>query len=210
MAAFDVTMKIYKDAFPDVPIYFGDEPRAEHFNLSAARNIACEAAIADGCTVLVVSDADAIPETEAVELAMRMVGSGSEDFVLPFTTLKYLSEKASVDVLNGKDFDKEDVEKSGGWVGGIMVISERCFKALNGWDERFMSWGQEDDAFCYAYEHVFKRKPARITCDLFTLYHEERDMTYSKRNLELVKNYTGVNKDVDIIMYLLNNRVNWG
>ena len=210
LAAFDVTTRMYAELYPDVKMYLGDQPKAERFNVSAARNLACEAAIADGCDVLVVSDADILPDKDCIDRGVEMVLSG-EHLVIGYETARYLSEPATLDVLNGRDFNKDDLEKSGAWVGGLVILSKECFKALNGWDERFLSWGQEDDAFASAYTCIYKKSPARVDAILYTLYHQDRDQSYSEQNLNFVYKYYGdLSTDpIKMTLHILKNRINW-
>jgi hypothetical protein len=201
---------MYAELYPDIKVYLGDQPKAKHFNVSAARNSACEAALADGCNVLVVSDADILPDKACIDRAVQMVVSG-ERLVIGYRIARYLSKSATLDVLNGRDFDESDLEKFGGWFGGLVILSKECFKALNGWDERFLSWGQEDDAFACAYMCIYKKSPARVDGILYTLYHEDRDQTYSRQNMEFSHRYYGeLSKDtMKMTMHLLKNRVDW-
>jgi hypothetical protein len=201
---------MYAELYPDVKVYLGDQPKAVHFNVSAARNVACEAALADGCTVLVVSDADILPDKDSIDQAVRMVVAG-EHLVIGYKVARYLSESATVDVLNGRDFNAADLEKSGSWVGGLVVLSKECFLALNGWDERFLSWGQEDDAFVSAYSCIYNKAPARADGFLYTLYHEHRDMSYSKQNMNFVHKYhIELSTDpIKMTKHILGNRLDW-
>ena len=210
LAAFDVTTRMYAELYPDVKVYLGDQLKAERFNISAARNSACEAAIADGCGVLIVSDADILPDRDCIDQGVQMVLSG-EHLVIGYKIARYLSEPATLDVLNGRDFDEADLEKSGAWVGGLVILSKDCFEALNGWDERFISWGQEDDAFASAYTCIYKKSPARVDGTLYTLYHQDRDMGRSGHNRDLIRKYNlELSKDpIQMTMHILNNRINW-
>ena len=210
---FDYVYARFQELFPDVPIYLGNQPKALHFNLSAARNIACEAALADGCEILIVSDADVVIDKENLEKAVEAVASGEHHFAVPHEIFAYLKEDATVDVINGvKDPVMADVYTSGSWSCGVTVISAQCFKALNGWDERFLSWGQEDDAFTAAYQTIYEKTEYKVPGVLYTLWHKDRDLTYEKSNLARIRKYSDeLTKDkMSLTLYLLRNRIDWG
>lgn len=210
VGAFDVTIEWYSKVLPEATVYLGDEPRAKTFNVSAARNRACDAALLDGCDVLVVSDADVLPDRDALVEAIDLISSG-EDMVIPYREMLRLSKEATVDVLNGKELNREDYVEHGAWAGGLVVISSRCFRALNGWDERFMSWGQEDDAFAIAYKTIFGKDIPRCGGDLPSLWHEDRDTSKTWNNYWILRKYEdSLKRDQSaMIRRVLDNRVDW-
>lgn len=54
--------------------------------------------------------------------------------------------------------DREAIGERVVFAGGSFVIHRNAFVALGGWDERFVGWGGEDDAFSYRIER------SRIAC----------------------------------------------
>lgn len=180
-AAFVKTIARLSDQFPDSTIYCSDKP-VERFNVAGARNRGCLEAIEDGCDVLLVIDADMMIEKDAVERAIekakRMVS-----VCLPYTLLNRMSSELSTSVIND-EVSFEGTRGVGhvvqGQIGGAYVMESSTFLRLNGWDERFVGWGFEDDAFAAAHLAILGKALDRVQGYAVTFDHEDRD----QENLE--------------------------
>lgn len=189
--AFSLTVNRLMDQFPDSTIYYADK-EAKIFNVSGSRNQGCLSAIKDGCDMLLVVDADTLLDKKAVEEAIAV--ASKEDYVcMPYTFYNRLSEKSSTPLLNGKvSFEKLAVHgDNSAWnhPGGAYVMSSSTFLKLNGWDERFVGWGYEDDAFSEAHRRVLGRGFVRVDGFAITLHHEDRDQDYIDVNSERYSQY---------------------
>ena len=148
LEAFHATVEDISDTFPDASIYFSDT-ESERFNPSASRNRGCRFAIKDGCDVLLVMDADMLLEGWAIENSIR-VASDLGIVSLPYLLLNRLNENLSTSLLN-KETSADEIRRSGignpgqSQIGGAYVLSSSTFLKLNGWDERFVGWGYEDN-----------------------------------------------------------------
>jgi predicted glycosyltransferase involved in capsule biosynthesis len=198
IAAFHRTVEEISDAFPDASIYFCDT-ESERFNRSASRNRGCRFAIKDGCDVLLVLDADVILEKEAVENSIRVA---SELGIVSLPSLRWsrLDEKLSTSLLN-KELSVDEIRKSGvgnpnqSEVGGCWVMSSSTFLKLNGWDERFVGWGFEDDAFREAHKVLLDRDFHRSAGHGVTFYHLDRDQEGIEDNRQRFYGYTNKSKE---------------
>jgi glycosyltransferase involved in cell wall biosynthesis len=138
IAAFERVITWWTDRSFNVVL--GDSS-AERFNLSAARNSAVGQATSD---VVVVADADTIPDELALDTAI-LACERHGGVWWPFTEYRYLAPDAGVD---GADLAAAPVaERYPNSVGGLLVIRREEYWRLNGFDERFTSWGGEDRAF---------------------------------------------------------------
>ncbi len=125
--------------------------------------------------------------------------------VKPYRRLLDLSEEESGPVRAG-DFDRipqrsatappnrEAIGERIVFAGGSFVIRIEAFHALGGWDERFVGWGGEDDAFSYRIERARLRCTELDVAPAMHLWHPRpREMTFEQpcyaANARLVADY---------------------
>lgn len=189
-AAFVKTVSRLSDQFPDSTIYCSDKP-GERFSVAGARNRGCLEAIEDDCDVLLVIDADMMVEKDAVERAIekakRMVS-----VCLPYTSLNRMDLKLSTSVIND-EVSFEETRSVGHVVqrqiGGAYVMESSTFLRLNGWDERFVGWGFEDDAFQAAHLAILNKALDRVQGYAVTFDHEDRDQENVEENRQRYYSY---------------------
>lgn len=120
----------------------GDEP----FNRSASRNLGAQMTDA---TVLVFADADAVLPMESVAWSVR-AAQASNGLVKPFARAGFLTAEASRMYLDGgplvEEFMSPAVEE---FSGLAWVIRREPLENLGGFDEGFVGYGGEDDAFLH-------------------------------------------------------------
>jgi predicted glycosyltransferase involved in capsule biosynthesis len=185
------------DAFPDASIYFSDT-ESERFNLSASRNRGCRFAMKDGCDIMLVLDADVLVEKEAVENSMR-VASELGVVSLPYVVFNRINEDLSTSLLN-KELSAEEIRRSGvgspsqSEMGGAYVLTASTFLRLNGWDERFVGWGFEDNAFEADHKVLLDRGFHRSAGHAITFEHLGRDLGDMEENRQRFYGYTGKSK----------------
>lgn len=145
-------------------VHVDSDPHAD-FNLSQARNNGVRVVEEAGCGVVIVADADTIPQQDVIREAIRRAREGAV-VVYPFSHYRYvtespLSEKPFLDM----EFEKE-MRRS---VGGMIVVTPETYWLVGGFDERFRQWGYEDTAFRIAAETL--ASVARITGTVFAFAH---------------------------------------
>lgn len=182
IAPFEFVVSWYKAMYPDAPIYISDS-KSEKFSVSAARNAGCRQAFADGCDVVIVSDADVLIEKEYLDQAIDHCRKRNS-LSFPYTWCGRASYERSQGIMYDKQpwVDGSDVNYIGLIVGAICVISKIAFEDINGWDERFYEWGHEDIAFELTFRYLHgdvKRFDGKVVM----LYHEDRDMSNEPNNL---------------------------
>jgi hypothetical protein len=119
------------------------------FNRAATRNRGVFAAEQYGCDVVVVCDADSIPEQEPLKAAIHSANDGIIHF--PFSSVV----EYPADRLDDLDLTLSAAKSIGsGWYpseGGCWVATPKAWWEAGGMDERIIHWGPEDRAFLAAY-----------------------------------------------------------
>lgn len=132
-------------ALPDAPIVFADSGH-EPFSRAASRNEGVRQAAAGGARIVVVCDADTVPEVEPLRESVAQVGVGQ--LHLPYTWFRMLTARGTADWFAGElppaCASEGDHERA---VGGALVCTPGTWWALGGQDEGFTGWGCEDTAF---------------------------------------------------------------
>ena len=209
VAAFEYVCKRYRALFPEAKLYFGDMP-GEKWNMSGSRNIAVDAAINDGCEVILVSDADVEPEKYSIEKAITNTLAEGVIF-LPYTETYFLTAEVSESWITGEMPLIEAVRVSQVYrnqIAGAYVITPAIFKKLNGWDERFVGWGFEDLAFLDAHETLIG-PVKRAHGVLISLFHQDRDKSNVDSNETRYADYKSIKNNKPLMANLVrDNRVN--
>lgn len=152
--------------FPDWPVRTADSGN-DPFNRGASRN---KAARNTSAQILVIADADTIPDAAAVATGVELVGADRAAWVIPYDGLERdrsgryynLSEQATLRRLQfppdravtiAEPWDPDDYEhKLCSWAG-CLIVRRADYFAAGGYPE-FEEWGYEDDCFRTALEMV--------------------------------------------------------
>jgi hypothetical protein len=123
-----------------------------------------------GKGIVIVCDADTIPEPEPLHAAVEAAGRDGR-LHLPYTRYRALSPAGTTAVLNGAPLSECPTEtESTGAQGGILVMDAEAWQNTGGMDERFTGWGFEDTAF-HAAAHTLNGDVARHEGDIHHLWH---------------------------------------
>lgn len=136
------------------------------FSRAGSRNRGVQLAQDVGADVVVLCDADTLPEREPLLAAIESAHDGL--LHLPYTHFRGFSHSGTRAYLGGTPEDACEVELETTWsTGGVMTITPDAWWRMGGMDETFRSWGMEDTA-------------ARVACDAIlgptvrhdgTIYH---------------------------------------
>ncbi|AXQ64478.1 galactosyl transferase [Gordonia phage Neville] len=156
------------------PIEGDSDGRRKAFSICEARNRAVRQSKAD---VVVLSDADTIPDIARVLEAIESVGS--DEVIYPFTYYRHIPGE----YVNSSDLHAAPIDKEyRGSVGGTMVIRRDTYWAWGGMDERFEPrWGYDDSAFQLVAKTL--GKVTRMPGVIYSFNHAaDRDMSVENPN----------------------------
>lgn len=195
LAAFDAVADWYRENLGDVdirPVDSDDVP----FNLARCRNLGI-ASVADPNEVVVINDADTIPEREPLLAAMSAAAT-SGLVHLPYTEYRWLGRRGTADFEAGRMLDDCDFELVTGACSGVYVTTPATWFDHGGQDERFRGWGFEDAAWYLAHETLLGEAPRRTEGRVYALHHEAqvREGAQYDANAALMDAYREASSDV--------------
>ncbi|MGW9626546.1 hypothetical protein [Microbacterium sp. NPDC055521] len=166
--AYERVIAWYREMLPHVPLETvdtGDVP----FVLAACRNTAMRNADVD--EVVVVGDADTIPEREPLIAAIR--AAADSPFVhLPYDEYRWLGRTGSADHAAGVPLADCTVEQYvDSACSGVYVATPRTWRSHGGQDEGFRGWGFEDAAWFLAHSTILGAPPVRHPGRVYALHH---------------------------------------
>ncbi|MBM7656473.1 galactosyltransferase-related protein [Neobacillus cucumis] len=151
--AFEWIKRYYASTMPEAELCIGIIYDKE-INKSRAINLAAKNATRD---ILVIADADVVYDPNLILESIPLLEKGG--FVVPFTDVYNVEQYGTEKLLKTKpawplNIKSEYAYRSNwvyeGFAGKLIVISRENFEAVGGFDERFIGWGGEDDAFSHA------------------------------------------------------------
>lgn len=157
--AFRWIRDFYGMMMPEAQLCVG-ELEGETFSRSRSINLAAAHAERN---VYVIADADIIYDPGLIAKSMEWLANGR--WVIPFSYMNRLSETYSKRLLERPaewpiQMEVDTLPSHAAYfVGGLNVLTRDFFEKVGGYDERFIGWGGEDDAFAHsldtlAGEHV--------------------------------------------------------
>jgi hypothetical protein len=169
LAAFEATSAWYTETLPGarvVTVDSGDVP----FNLARCRNVGL-AGVADPDEVVVIGDADTIPELEPLLEAIR--DAAADGLVhLPYDHYQWLGAAGTAAFLAGEPPASIEATLVRGACSGVYVTTPRTWASHGGQDERFRGWGFEDSAWYAAHTTLLGSSPVRHAGNVYALHHE--------------------------------------
>ena len=187
--AFDALKAWYARHLPDAVIRTFDSAD-ELFNLSACRNIAI-ASIDDQNEVVVINDADTVPELGPLREAIADAAT-SNLVHLPYDRYHWLGREGTAQFLAGAEPADCAYELVIGARSGVYVTTPKTWWSHGGQDERFRGWGFEDAAWYVAHETLLGEAPRRHVGAVYALHHETqlREGPQYDLNAALMDRYT--------------------
>ena len=187
IAAFEAVTAWYAENVPDATIRTIDAPDPI-FNLAACRNLGI-ASVADPHEVVVINDADTLPQVDALRAAVAAASDGLVH--LPYTEYHWLGATGTAQYAGGTPLDACDFELVRGACSGVYVTTPATWAAHGGQDERFRGWGFEDAAWFRAHSTLLGRQPQRHEGRVYALHHkaEVREGPQYEANAALMERY---------------------
>jgi len=202
--AHTLTLARYLELLPDARIVDVDTDH-EVFCLAACRNQAVRLAEAGGYDVVVLADADTLPEREPLLAAIQ--GAADDTRVhLPYTEYRSLREDGTNQFLTGTRLEDCNHMVVPYATSGVYVTTPATWWACGGQDEHMLGWGMEDVAWLVAHRVLLGAEPARHSGRLYALHHESavKHGDQYDRNVDRYQRYlaAGDAGDVDAIRAL--------
>jgi predicted glycosyltransferase involved in capsule biosynthesis len=184
LKAFYLLKSWYELNFPNLKIILCDSG-SEIFNLSASRNIGLKKAFDQDCDFVVVSDADVFVSKESLFEAIK-VAIKNNSIANPYDLFIELTSEGTDMFFNN---EKECIQKDS-WKGdapvvlnnepsslipssGVNVISKAVWEQLGGFDENFVGWGFEDNAYFLKYFDQYKNVYDYIPGIALSIFHKK-------------------------------------
>lgn len=188
LSALDAVREWYLREIGDVEFVLVDSDD-DVFNLSQARNTGV-AAVADAGRVVVINDADTIPQRESL---LDAVGAAASSGLvhLPYTHYHWLGASGSAQFVEGTPLAECDFELVRGACSGVYVTTPRTWFSHGAQDERFRGWGFEDAAWYLAHTTLLGGPPRRTEGRVFALHHaaQPREGEQYDANASLMERY---------------------
>ena len=186
--AFERLVAWYERELPEFRIETIDSDD-DVFVLARTRNLAV-ARLADPDEVIVINDADTLPEPDALREAVS-AAPGSGRVHLPYTSYHWLGAEGSAEFADGTPPEHCTHVLVHGACSGVYVTTRRTWDAHGGQDERFRGWGFEDAAWYLAHETLLGAPPQRHQGRVYALHHvgESRAGAQYDRNAALMQRY---------------------
>ncbi|WP_061810759.1 galactosyltransferase-related protein [Rossellomorea vietnamensis] len=208
--ALSIVMNYYKTFFPNNEIIVASDGNSP-YSKSAAINKAVKKAKTE---LIAIIDADILCPKETILSGLKLLEL--YPLILPYNKVIDLSQNLSQVLYNKSHFSlnpsilhgKNRHSKKAIPVGGINLIKKTCFLKIKGFDERFIGWGGEDDAFVAASDTICGTHK-RLTGAIYHLWHPskkaEGNPHYSKNHRFTVEYFKAYNKKEEM-MKILSNR----
>lgn len=203
--------RYWAEEFPELLIVEGHDETPGPFNRSAALNAA-----ADGrWDVAVILDADTILDADAIRRGVEIAGQTGH-LVLPFSDRCLVSRQGTNRILAGYQGSwqrfvtaRQIPSDSYVYISGCQVVPRALWEEIGGFDERFESYGGEDDAFHAASVALtgHDAREDRLEGTAWHLWHrpspEARNRPARKLVMALAERYTECAEDEDRMRALL-------
>lgn len=168
--AHDLTVKRYRDLLPDADVVDVDTSH-ESFCLAGCRNLGVNLAQIGGYDVVVLADADTLPEREPLRGAID--GALTSGLVhLPYTQYRSLRADGTRQYLSGWALENCNHLVVPNACSGVYVTTPATWWSHGGQDEKFRSWSPEDVAWFIAHKTLLGVEPVRHIGRVYALHHD--------------------------------------
>lgn len=160
----------YKTNLSDIEIFYADRP-GEKWNAAASRNDGVKRAQEAHCDVIIVNDADTIPEIKPL---LEAIEECQKDNMIhnPYTQARIMNEEETAPYYEGKSLYWLQGTEHYLANGGIYVCTPKSWWLLGGQDEKFMGWGYEDSAFDRVHQIVHGQQIKKHPGIIYSLGHK--------------------------------------
>lgn len=204
-AALRWALDFYSRTMPGIEVCIG-EVSGNPFSRSKAINRAARQATRD---VFMIADCDIVYDPNLVLETISYVND--RQWVIPFSRILRLPEDISQMILSQTaDWPIPTIlgnrdENSAYYLGGLNALKRNAFDAVGGYDERFIGWGGEDEAFAYAMDTLIGTH-VRLDGEMVHFWHPfvgPEGNPHYETNYALYKQYKEARGDVQSMRKLI-------
>ena len=179
--------EFYKKLMPNYELCIGESdeqpfPKAKVINEAVKRSTG---------DILIIADADLIYDPAIIEESIKLLNSHA--WVIPFRSVYNISQESTEQLLKEEPewpipIDVETKKRPNAAKGGVNIMPRKHFETVGGFDERFVGWGGEDEAFAVSLSAMCGRVK-RLDESLYHLWHKQRNFSQYKSNRAILKKY---------------------
>jgi hypothetical protein len=200
---FKKVVSWYQNNLPEAQIYFPNHP-GEVYMPSHTRNDGVRQAQADGVDVIVMNDADTIPQIGPL---IEAIGAAYLDGLIhnPYTRYKMLKTEGTKQHLEiGIPLVSCSSTTFRDACSGTNVFTPDAWWKLGGMDEKFLQWGYEDTAMYIAHKVINGVPFVKHKGTVFALGHDAQEKTGTHyANNELVfNNYRKISDPQEMLAFV--------
>lgn len=205
--AHDLTTARYRYLLPDADIVNVDTDH-EPFCLAGCRNEGVRLAETGGHDVVVLADADTLPEHGPLTAAIEAAATDTRVH-LPYNEYWSLRRDGTQQYRAGVPLDHCRHLVVDGACSGVYVTTPATWWSHGGQDERFLGWGGEDAAWYSAHTTLLGASPVRWVGRVYALHHESavKEGDQYRGNFALVYRYHQADGDPDAMRGIVTE---WG
>lgn len=196
---FESVLGWYEKNFPDINIYLSD--RSGVWNLSASRNDGVLKAQKDNCDVVIVNDADTIPEFNPVMEALRSAVVDGYCHT-PYTNYIMLTKGGTAQhIRKGTPLSRCAGRPYKEACSGVYIATPEMWFGIGGQDEKFTGWGYEDNAWHRAHEVILGIPSVRHKGNCYAFNHIDQPHSgpQYEANKELWLRYLEIDNKEDML-----------
>jgi hypothetical protein len=202
--AFNAVVSWYNKNMPESKLYFPNHP-GDVWLPSATRNDGVRMAEKDGCDVIVMNDADTIPNLNALKEAI--LEAAEDEFIhIGYTKFSYLTKQGSDDFFSGRAAALCEQHVHPYVNFGVNIFKPSSWWSIGGQDEKFKQWGSEDTAMGIAHKILKGREFISHRGFAFALNHEKQPQAGNKNfenNNVLFDKYCKIDNVKDMIQLIM-------
>jgi hypothetical protein len=212
--AHDLTVQRYTELLPDADIVDVDTDHTP-FCLAACRNKGARIAEEIGADIVVLGDADTLPERDPLLEAIEQARY-SRFVHLPYTEYRSLGATGTGQHRAGKPLEDCDHITIPFATSGVYVTTPATWWSCGGQDERLLGWGMEDVCWLVAHRALLRAEPVRRDGRVYALGHASavKEGEQYERNVALYHRYlaAGDSGNPDAVRAIVTeeaNAVSW-
>lgn len=196
---FKWIMEFYKVTMPNVEICIGELSDNKDFSKARAVNMAARKATKD---IFVIADGDIIYNPAILESSAKLLNK--YPWILPVNKALDLTKESTEKLLNEIPkwpipIEVSSSERTQVGSGLLNVLPRKHFETVGGFDERFVGWGGEDDAFTISMS-ILCGSPQRLDFTVNHMWHPSGDMSNYHNNIRLLNRYCQGREEIEALV----------